>query len=255
MVGAATTSPPCRPRDRPPQQEGPERSRNARHLEKQARWLKSDFLTPLVGRAALSDVPSWLSPWPLHHDRGKALEEAWSYYSRTPPVPKGRGTRPRALDCTFADLRVGEKQGWRPSLVFAPMMVEDGRRLVISNIDFRYPISNDGTVLSHKIELLSADELVGTGENHSVEALELFRMFPDAISTFRVSTAARMSASFPYFGPAVSLPTIPRRRVVDAGYYDNYGVSLASSWLFSGSNQAWIRSHCDRILLIQIRDG
>ena len=47
--------------------------------------------------------------------------------------------------------------------------------------------------------------------NHSVEAIELFRLLPPAQSTFVVGTAARLSASFPYFSPAVSLPSFPRR--------------------------------------------
>ena len=64
-----------------------------------------------------------------------------------------------------------------------------------------------------------------------------------------------MSASFPYFSPAVPLPTKPRRRVVDAGYFDNYGVSLASAFLFSRKNTDWFRDNVSKIVLIQIRDG
>src|SRR5207237_1342303 len=72
---------------------------------------------------------------------------------------------------------------------------------------------------------------------------------------FQVGTAARMSASFPYISPAVPLPTRPRRRVVDAGYYDNYGVSLAAAWLFSGNNRQWLHGHASGVVLVQIRDG
>src|SRR5262249_22443909 len=64
-----------------------------------------------------------------------------------------------------------------------------------------------------------------------------------------------MSASFPFFSPAVSLPTKPRRRVVDAGYYDNYGVSLSAAWLFSGRHETWINDNASRVCIIQIRDG
>jgi hypothetical protein len=43
--------------------------------------------------------------------------------------------------------------------------------------------------------------------------------------------------------------------VVDAGYYDTYGVSLAASWLFSKRNQDYFESkRKNRFLLIQIRD-
>jgi hypothetical protein len=214
------------------------------HLGRQQAWMASDFLTPLVRRAALTDLPSWLSPWPAQYDRGRELEAAWATYLRDPATD-----RAGALNVSFDKLRDSEKAGERPSLVFTPMMVEDGRRLIVSNLDLRAAISSDGFVLTHKP---NSAQVWG---NHSVEAIELFRLLPPAQSTFVVGTAARLSASFPYFSPAVSLPSFPRRRVVDAGYYDNYGVSLAASWLFSETNRDWIRDHSDSIVLIQIRDG
>jgi hypothetical protein len=158
------------------------------------------------------------------------------------------------LQTTFQDLRQGEIDGWRPSLVFSPMLVEDGRRLLISNLDLRYVVSNDGNLLTDPRSDRGGCFCDMPG-NYSHEALELFRLFPKTKGTFRLGTAARMSASFPFFSPAVPLPTRPRRRVVDAGYYDNYGVSLLASWLFSRKHDQWIKSHCSKVVLIQIRDG
>ncbi len=253
MVGAAyyvCTLP--KPGLRPPQLAGEaDRDRRFGDLQNQRAWLSSDFLTPLVRRAVLTDLPGSLSPWPARYDRGQALEEAWGRHLKDPGDPENATG---ALDQTFADLRDGEQKGWRPSLVFSPMLIEDGRRVLISNLDLRYPVSNDGM-------LLGADESRPFSDVHSFEALELFRMFPGgpgrkgAQATMTVGTAARMSASFPYFSPAVSLPTRPRRRVVDAGYYDNYGVGLAASWLFNGPSQEWVRDQFDRILFIQVRDS
>ena len=80
-------------------------------------------------------------------------------------------------------------------------------------------------------------------------------MFPEARGRFAMSTAVRMSATFPFLSPAVALPTIPRRRVVDAGYFDNYGVSLAASFLFSKKNGAWLRDNVSKVVILQIRDG
>ena len=60
-----------------------------------------------------------------------------------------------------------------------------------------------------------------------------------------------MNASFPYISPAVSLPVDPPRRVVDAGYYDNYGVNLAAAWAYM--NREWIREHTSGLALVQIR--
>jgi hypothetical protein len=237
--------------------ERPAREQRRKDLDMQQGWLGSDFLTPLGQRIVLSDCPCWLSPWPMRYDRGRALEQAWSRYLKNPCSP-GPGSGPGALDVSFECLKQGEKAGWRPSLVISPMLIEDGRRLIISNLDMRHAISNDGAVLSSRGvgTTLSLRRVSDPSHNHSIEAMELYRLFPNAHKKFTVGTAARMSASFPYFSPAVSLPTVPRRRVVDAGYYDNYGVSLAASWLFSDPILAWRdKHHIRRILLIQIRDG
>jgi len=75
-------------------------------------------------------------------------------------------------------------------------------------------------------------------------------MFPAAQQTFGLQTAIRMSATFPYASPAVSLPTKPPRRLVDAGYYDNYGVNLAVAWAYQYHD--WIRKNTSGLALIQI---
>ena len=224
------------------------------HLRELYVRLTGDCLTPVMRQWAFQDAPLFFSPWPAHNDRGKALERAWS------------DNLGGLLDVTFDDLRRGELGGRLPSLVFTPMMVEDGRRLLVGNLDLRAAISNDGHVFRpHEDRAEDAPGVFRTS-NLSMEALELFRLFPEARKSIRLSTAVRMSASFPYFSPAVSLPTWPRRRVVDAGYYDNYGVSLASSWLFSSVRQPWyndLRFYRGgapvqgepKILFVQIRDG
>jgi predicted acylesterase/phospholipase RssA len=203
--------------------------------------LTQDWLTPIVESLVTNDVPGFFSPFPSPTDRGVALEKAWS---------KGLDGE---LDMTFDQLAERERAGWCPSLVFSPMMIEDGRRLLISNLDMRYPVSNDGHMLDPDDKVLPA--LAELNRNYSHEAMELFRMFPQARGRFALSTAVRMSASFPYFSPAVPLPTKPRRRVVDAGYFDNYGVSLAASYLFSKKNTEWFKANVSKIVLIQIRDG
>lgn len=203
--------------------------------------LTEDWLTPIMERMVTNDVPAFFSPFSAHTDRGVALEQAWS--------KKLDG----ALDMNFEKLAEKEKAGWCPSLVFSPMIVEDGRRLLISNLDMRYPASNDGHLLDYMPNVPPA--LAERSLNYSHEAMELFRLFPQARHRFNLSTAVRMSASFPYFSPAVPLPTKPRRRVVDAGYFDNYGVSLAASFLFSKKNNEWFKQNVSKIVLVQIRDG
>jgi hypothetical protein len=207
--------------------------------------LTRDWLTPIMKQSVFGDIPLLFSPWVASYDRGKALEDAWHLHLSADGTVQGS-----PLGITFSRLREMECNNECPSLIFSPMLIEDGGRLLISNLDLRYVASNDGNMLG------GADPQVdGASVNYSQEAFEFFRLFPEFKPTLKLSTAVRMSASFPFFSPTVSLPTFPRRRVVDAGYYDNYGVSLGASWLFSRKHQQWIDKKASKVVLIQIRDG
>ena len=61
-----------------------------------------------------------------------------------------------------------------------------------------------------------------------------------------------MSASFPWVSPAINLPTLPPRRVVDAAYYDNYGVNLSALWL--SKLGGWLQANTSGVLVVQVRD-
>ncbi len=202
-----------------------------------ARLVARDSLTAVTRALVFNDVP--LSFWPgvNRGDRGQALEDAW----------RGIGGAP--LDMTFADLQEGERQGLWPSLVFTPMLVEDGRRLVMSNLDLR-------PVLRNQVFWVAHGECPAERGSSSLPALHYEELFPGALAHLPVRTAARLSAAFPYVSPAVTLPTTPRRRVVDAGYYDNYGLNLVTGWLRRVVLQdPEVRRRIDRVLVIQIRDN
>jgi len=62
-----------------------------------------------------------------------------------------------------------------------------------------------------------------------------------------------MNASFPLASPAVSLPTVPPRTPIDAGYYDNFGVNLAAAWIYE--HREWLSANTASVVLIQIRDS
>ncbi len=175
--------------------------------------LEADFLSPIVQKWIHKDIP--LSPYGVlscldsrfghtTNDRGAALEQAWSSHLNG------------ALDVPFRDLRAEEATGELPSLVFTPMMIEDGRQLIISNLDLDY-MTESGRTPRETVPM-------------SYTGVEFFKLFPHA-DTFRLSTAVRMNASFPFFSPSAALPTDPVRHVVDAGYYDNYGMVVATKWL------------------------
>ncbi|MBY0461475.1 MAG: hypothetical protein K2V38_29510, partial [Gemmataceae bacterium] len=81
----------------------------------------------------------FVPPW--HHaggDRGRMLEymwahNAWDWLGR--PTGAAFAGWPNPWDKTFLDLRELERFGRRPSLIYSPLMVEDSRRLLLSNLD------------------------------------------------------------------------------------------------------------------------
>jgi hypothetical protein len=134
-----------------------------------------------------------------------------------------------SLDVKFEDLKSGEEAGWRPSLVLSPMVVDTGAPILISN--------------------LSLKGIIEAGS----EQLNFFQIFPEARNSFRLKTAVRMSATFPYISPIVELPTSPPQRVVDAGYYDNYGVGTATAILREPNIMKWLKENVEGIMIVQIR--
>jgi hypothetical protein len=180
--------------------------------------LAKDSLTPITSALILPRM-----------DRGTALENVWE---KNAP----RLARP------FRDLLAGEKAGWLPSLVYAPMLVEDGRRLFVSNLDL--------DALARTMAPLASccDESC----QESLSAVQLFACTGDGIDGIKLSTVARLNATFPWVTSAALLTTKKDRRVVDAGYYDNYGVDIATAWI--RKNAAWLQQNTSGVMLIQIRD-
>lgn len=204
-----------------------------------AHALARDSLWPTWQSLFFADAPVAVLPFYKDWDRAFALEASWVRNTRA-----AGGRSP--LQATFADTLAAERRGAVASLVFSPLMVEDGRRLLVSNLDLRDLAAETAPTLG---EPNGAD--VVPHERISQPAVEFFRLFPDAHKRFALSTAARLSATFPYISPAVSLPTAPARRVVDAGFFDNYGVGLASGWLLR--NRRLVEEHCGGVAVIEVR--
>ncbi len=204
-----------------------------------------DSLTPAARQLVFHDIPLAFLSLNNLHDRGLALEEAWCENLKSSKLDID-------LRISFGELRSGEESGRLPSLVFSPMLVEDGRRLILSNLDLTQSTN-------HYVRWLSSKD---TGPKPvtgcaSRTAYHLSQVCPQDWTRFPLSTAARLSASFPYVSPAVLLPTEPRRRAVDDGYYDNYGLELGCSWLreLLEHRKDWLERNVSGVLVIQIRDN
>ena len=220
---------------------------------------QEDSLNAVAKFAALRELPmaflprlaySWLGR--KHElDRGTELERSWNLLNA---AERDDGTDPGRR---FRDYHALEGQGKLPSLIVSPMIVEDGRLLLISNLDLQDYVTDPGASRARERRLVFTDGstisglAAGCDDAYSLYALEFFRLFPGA-RDFQVRTAVRMNASFPFVSPAVNLPTDPPRRVVDAGYFDNYGVKIAVAWIHM--NREWLINHTSGVLLVQIRD-
>jgi len=172
-----------------------------------------DSLSSIVRELVRYDMPGFFWPFRRGHDRGRELESHWRMLQ----------------DTAFASLLLGERHGWLPHIVFAPVLAETAQPLLVSNLD------------------------LGSLTNGSQEVIEFFKVFPTTRATFRLSTAARMNATFPYVSPPVQLPTVPARRVVDAAYYDNFGISVAVAYLEQPDIMGWIKACTGGVVVVQIR--
>lgn len=215
------------------QQQPPQAPPGMRYPARESVLVPRDSISP-VARQMVRDVGAALLPFTRRSDRGRILEGQWA-----------------TLRLPFDGWKEEERQGLRPSIVFSPMLVETGAPLFISNLD-----------------LLEMRKHFA-GEDPDVHSAELFRVYPYAQAggggkpdsqagkrgrdDFTIATALRLNATFPYVSPAVSLPAIPQRRVVDAGYYDNYGVMAATGLLNSRSVRDWVVRNTSGVLILNVR--
>jgi hypothetical protein len=69
----------------------------------------------------------------------------------------------------------------------------------------------------------------------------------------RISAIIRMSATFPYVMPNVSLPSIPEIEIADAGLRDNFGTLGSSKYIVA--LKEWIKENTSGVVIIQIKDS
>jgi len=125
-----------------------------------------------------------------------------------------------------------------PLMVLAPSIINDGRTLFIASQPVSHLTFNHPTVIK------------GQSLQTAVEFSRFFKE-QDADNLWFTS-ALRMNASFPYICPAVTLPSTPEIEVMDAGFRDTYGPTIALKHLYA--MRTWIEKNTSGVVLIQIRD-
>jgi hypothetical protein len=143
------------------------------------------------------------------------------------------------LDVRLDQLADEEREARMPLFMVAPTCINDGRRMLISAVPTAHLTTNAPTaVMDHRPE---------------PEAVEFRRLFAaQSAGDLKLTSALRMSATFPYITPVVTLPSEPPLRVMDAGIRDNYGFRTVGSFL--REHRDWIARHTRGVVIVQMRD-
>lgn len=140
---------------------------------------------------------------------------------------------------TISDYKRVESEVIVPMMIFSPTMVNDGRKLIVSS----QPVS-------FLTQTLKSDNLEFAPLNDGVEFSRFFR--DQKADSILFTSVLRMSSTFPYITPIVSLPSEPAMEIMDAGMRDNYGMEVALKYLYVFRN--WIATNTSGVVIIQIRD-
>ena len=142
------------------------------------------------------------------------------------------------LSKKISDYEADERSAKIPSLIMSPTIANDGRKLYISSHPVSYlSISNE--ILDSPYSKIRGADFQAVFRNQSAKNLSFL-------------SALRMSASFPYITPTISLPSEPRIEIMDAGISDNFGVSDALRFIYAFKD--WLRENTEGVVLLVIRD-
>jgi hypothetical protein len=178
-----------------------------------------EIASALVGTDHLRRVLSW----PARPDRGAALEYSWA--SRLPSGGKYSirdwSDRTRAFAMRESDA------GPFPAFLFNTTVVETGQPAAF--VTTQFPSRDYRDRFSKALKQSAVVESI----NRLFELSTEDRPESARDVGLQLSTAARLSATFPYVSPAATLDIDGSKpyHLVDGGYYDNYGLAAVSQWL------------------------
>lgn len=193
--------------------------------------IGKDLLNSIIFSLASVDM---ISPFNRVHvggysytrDRGYAMEQEM-----------GRNTD-GLLDKNIGFFKARESNSTIPVLAVLGTIVNDGRRVMISNQPSCY---------------LTQPEYSVHDEQPAIDVIDFCTFFanqhPDNL---RLTSALRMNATFPFVLPVVKLPSQPSMDIMDAGLSDNFGNEIASRYLFAMRN--WLIKNTSNIIFLEIRD-
>ncbi len=145
-----------------------------------------------------------------------------------------------AFQKTLGEYEEYERSGEFPTMIFTPTIVNDGRRLLVSS--------------QHHGYLQATDQLDGRiGLNPQIENIEYLKYFAkNNPKDVNFTSVLRMSATFPYIMPMITMPTDPGMQVMDAGIRDNYGSKITVRYLIA--LRKWIKENTSGVIVLKVRD-
>jgi hypothetical protein len=185
--------------------------------------LSQDFLSPpIIGLAFRDQWPILDAIFPPH-DRAAAIEDAWiEAFDKFAPRPAAskKPERKRILAESFDAFAPPSSGTWRPLLVLNGTSVANGRRIITSHLAFNAKFrGTDGT------------EDVRPMFSDAYDIREILAHGDKSARAFSLATATTNSARFPLISPQGVLhgsDDIKVDRVVDGGFFENYGITTAN---------------------------
>jgi hypothetical protein len=201
-----------------------------KHLEKIAHTTLNPIVFNLVTNDMLLDVNKFqYQGMTYRRDRGYALEDQ---------VNKNTDF---ILEKPLKAYQEPEFKSTIPMLLLTPTIINDGRKLFISPHHVSYYMGTDFT------------EKKSPKKNGKVKGIDFMHCFKDqGAENLRFLSALRMTATYPYVLPSVTLPSTPTMEVMDAALFDNFGVANAIQFLYVFKD--WIAKHTSGVILVTIRN-
>ncbi len=140
------------------------------------------------------------------------------------------------LEKELRDYELPEREAQVPMMLMTPVISNDGRSLYISPLPISFMNIKTTTNYNFKASGVDFNKLFENQGGNQINFL----------------SALRMSASFPYITPTVSLPSEPSIEIMDAGISDNYGVGDATRYMYVF--REWLDKNTSGVVVIVIRD-
>jgi hypothetical protein len=185
--------------------------------------MGKDILNPIIFNLAVNDLlirsHKFEENGEMHwKDRGFIFEK--TLHQNTDSV----------LYKSLGDYKTEELNATTPSLILTPSIINDSRRLIVSNFPLRFLCTNN---------------------NENVDFQSFFENQDP--NTINYATLLRMNSSFPYVLPSVSLPTDPQIEVFDSGLKDNFGMKTTMNYI--NQLKGWLEENTSQVIILQIKDG